>query len=258
MKHLILLTALLGTVLGLTLDETNHVVLRGEISSDTVGPAMVKMGLIASNRSEVFLVLVSGGGSVRAGNSIIHQINYLQENNVTISCIATYAASMAFSIFQSCSNRYVTSTSILMQHQMSVEGIGGPFENIYSYISFMNQLEEANSKLQSERLGMSLKDFKEQTEHDWWLLGSNAVTHNVADSVTLAGCDPDLYQEETDMQIESFFGTIKMTYSSCPMVEGPLTITLSGNNETLLTNNIKLQVLQEARIVPDPGKIIDY
>ena len=165
---------------------------------------------------------------------------------------------MAFSIFQSCSNRYVTSTSILMQHQMSVEGIGGPFENIYSYISFMNQLEEANSKLQSERLGMSLKDFKEQTEHDWWLLGSNAVTHNVADSITLAGCDPDLYQEETDMQIESFFGTINMTYSLCPLVEGPLSISLSGNNETLLTNNIKLQVLQEARIVPDPSKIIDY
>ena len=54
MKQLIVLSALLSTVLCLTLDKTNHVVLRGEISSDTVGPAMVQMGLIASNRSEVF------------------------------------------------------------------------------------------------------------------------------------------------------------------------------------------------------------
>lgn len=204
----------------------NHVILNGEVTAESVDKVVSNLDrLMNNNLTEVGLFISSGGGSVLAGNRLIDQINYLQTNNVTVSCVADRAFSMAFAILQHCNNRYVMRSSIVMQHQMSTGNIGGSFRNIISYIDFMKQLNENLDTHQAERLGLSVVDFREKTEHDWWLLGHHIITENVADEVVVIGCSPGLYSINTTFTAKTLFFDVKVTLSGCPLIKTPLSIT---------------------------------
>lgn len=220
------------------LNSNNHVLIRGEINHHSIGSSLQQLGTTIAGEKEVFIIIASPGGHVTVGNLFIEQIRYLQSQNVTVNCVAIQAASMAFAIFQTCDNRYITSTSILMQHQMSTKGLDGPFENIMSYIDFMEQLNGLLSDFQSDRLGLTSDEFKKETQHDLWLLGNNAIKFNAADQIVTIGCTPDLYKRRKQETLDTiFFGKVTLTYSGCPLIIEPLTI--ESDNKNLTEKNIE-------------------
>ena len=85
--------------------------------------------LLHQVHSNKIVYIDSPGGSVLAGVKIIDQIEKYQ-----MSCIASKAISMGFVIFQSCHNRLVTSSSQLMQHQISF-GIKDEIRKIWEIIN---------------------------------------------------------------------------------------------------------------------------
>ena len=150
---------------------------------------------------------------------IIQSMQALQKTGVNITCIANVALSMGYVILQYCDNRYVMPSSVLMQHQMSL-GIDGPLKNINSYMSFINSMDTEIETFQAKRLNLTLEEFKQKVDHDWWMLGSSAVTNGSADKLVSVLCDFKVQNfEET---IFTMFGKIVLTYSSCPLARDPV------------------------------------
>jgi len=206
------------------LTEDNFVVLRGSID----GPSSAKVitELLDKKTKDLYVYLLTGGGSVTSGMQIVQTIKALEYSGVNVSCISNVALSMGFVITQYCPNRLVLDSSILMQHQASF-GIKGPMNNVNSYVQFIRSMIDEVDVYQSNRMNMTLHNFREQTRDDWWLIGSEAVRHNAADKLVYVTCDfkNQFYVEK----IETIFGSITLTFSKCPVSRDPVKIEFRGS-----------------------------
>lgn len=197
----------------LLMTETNNIVLRGAITEKSADDFIYS--LLLNNPEYVYIT--SNGGSVSAGHRMVAQI---QQRNLT--CIADRAYSMAFVILQACTHRYITTSSSVMQHQMSL-GIRGPLMNMNNYLNMVNQVEEELNQMQADRIGLSLDAFEKMVSTDWWLAGQDIIDKNVADIMVSVSCTPELVQKNVTVTRQSFFGDdIIETYSACPLINKPI------------------------------------
>jgi len=207
------------------LDATNHVSLRGPVTEDSVTRLLVNMAKV--KHDDIILYMSSPGGSVIAGQLLIQQINYLQRRGHKVHCVADIAASMAFAILQACDDRYVTPSSILMQHQMSL-GVSGQLFNIKSRLKLMNTIESDMTRRQAKRMGMEDDDFTEKITSDWWLFGNESVSSNAADVMLQVGCSNELMttKVEETFYVQTFLGRmpIDAVFSACPLTREPLEV----------------------------------
>lgn len=241
MKHLIILALLITLCLThnvISLTKNNMVTLRGAINS--ISSANVISELMTKQKEkEINIFLSSNGGSVKYGMQIIDTIKSFQKANITVNCIASTALSMAFVIMQECTNRYVLPSSTLMQHQLSL-GYQGSLANMNSYMNYINSLDYNLEERQANRLNMSLLEFKEKVNNDWWLHSTSSITHNVADKIVSVVCDMDM-TPIIETFSSWFFGEVTIAYSPCPLASGPLSVKFTMENRVTTPEQQKLQ-----------------
>jgi ATP-dependent Clp protease protease subunit len=205
------------------LSEDNFVVLRGPIDGQTSSKFI--SDLHGKKTKDLYVYLITNGGSVSAGMQIIQTLKALEHSGTNIHCITNVGLSMGFVITQYCQNRLVMDSSILMQHQASF-GVKGPMNNVNSYMQFIHSMVNEIDVHQADRLNLTLETFKEKIRDDWWLIGSESVKNNAADKLVYVMCDfkNDFYDEE----VQTLFGTIIVTYSKCPVAKDPYKIKFNG------------------------------
>jgi ATP-dependent Clp protease protease subunit len=208
------------------LTNDNFVSLRGPVTSTSIAELITH--LIEKTSDIRYIYLNTNGGSVTAGLKLINVINDLENIGVEVNCIADTAISMGFVIFQSCTNRYVLSHSTLMQHQMSLNGVGGKLLEINSYMSYINNIEDELNGLQAERINISQTEFENKISNDWWLTTSEAIRLNVADKIIQIKCN--FKNEKEFVIINSIFGDIELIYMKCPQVATPVKINFKLND----------------------------
>jgi ATP-dependent protease ClpP protease subunit len=216
------------------LDKNNLITLRGEINEQLSSDIIRKFNKYSL--PELYLYITSPGGSVIDGIHIIDQLKALSERKIKVTCIADFAASMAFAIFQACEIRYVTLSSILMQHQMSL-GIKGSLYNLNNYMDFIKQIDEDLDIMQSEKLKLDMKEFQTKITNDWWLNGKHIVKHNAADQIVTVYCDSELVDIKEEIKSISPYLDMKVVFSKCPLSREPLEISI--NTKNLDKNNDK-------------------
>lgn len=200
------------------LTSTNMVSIRGPISSYSASKFVKETTDFESSELNIFIN--SPGGSISDGNIIIEQIKSLNNSGKTVNCISEFAASMAFIITQSCPNRYALSSSVLMQHQMSL-GIKGEINRINSYLNYIEELKNSIDTMQSKRIGLDLDTFQEKVKDEWWVYGENLVKNNIVDEIILVRCHDSLKNFKDIVKISSFFGSIELNYIGCPLTREP-------------------------------------
>jgi len=210
-----------GTPDTYVLDSNNTIVLRGEVSEESVGK--VALALMTTNSNEVNMFISSPGGSVIAGARLI---SIMRASKKKITCVVSFAASMAFVITQACDVRVVTDSSILMQHVASYGLSANREPNNQSMVKFFGDMTKELDQMQADRVGLSYTDFKAKTISDWWLYGKNAVTEKAADSVANATCSASLANQRIVENIDLVFIKLKAVFSACPLIEAPLEITV--------------------------------
>lgn len=211
----------------ITLKKNNFIRLEGEINDNNVAKWIRNMNKISLNK--IYIYINSSGGNVDSGLQFINTMNWYIQNNKIIICIGKKAHSMAFVIFQHCTQRYIISSSILMQHQISISGTGikGPINNILNYLDMVQSIGvELDIKIAS-RLGMQLSDYKNKISNDWWLYGNSILQANAADKLVIVGCDAELYNIIIKKKEEIFidisiggnfkFDKIDSTNDLCPL-----------------------------------------
>jgi ATP-dependent Clp protease protease subunit len=221
----LLLVLFLGNIISsemIELKKDNFVSLRETINQDVSSRLLLKLNAIENKHDDIYIYINSPGGEVIAGLEIINYIKSLQQRSKNIICICHNAMSMAFTIFQFCSKRYILYSSTLMQHQMSLS-VEGKLYDINSRISYINTLESKLNKDQAERLNMTTDNFVRLTQNDWWLYSDDIIKNKAADKVISFFCSFDNYDEQVIVQ--TILGDVKIIYSACPLINYPISIT---------------------------------
>ena len=217
-------------LIGLT--ERNVITLRGRI--DGTSTAQLVKAFNTYEEEKVYLYITSPGGSVMEGLHIIDQIDTLAARGIAVYCIADFAASMAFAIFQACPTRYTTSASILMQHQMSLHGVKGNLYNVENYLDFVRGADTRLDQRQATRLNLTLDAFQQKIMNDWWVSGADILEYGASDAQVRVHCQPGLVHRKDRVNIEALFFEVELIFSQCPLVREPLTITIKSKDNTTL------------------------
>jgi hypothetical protein len=143
--------------------------------------------------------------------------------NRTVECIAQNAYSMAFHLLQNCNYRYVTQSSKVMQHQISLGLNRNSFGVIKNYLEMVTQMSNNLEKISSNRINISINFFRQKIINEWWIYGSNIIDENIADEIVIIGCSNELYKTKKTIYQEQFdlntFNIIKkkVVVDECPL-----------------------------------------
>lgn len=205
----------------------NFVSLRETITQYSSSKLLSNLNKIETKHDTLYIYINSPGGDVMAGLEVINYIKGLQERNKEVICIAHHAMSMAFVIFQYCSQRYILYCSTLMQHQMSLS-VNGKLYDINSRMSYLNTVETQLNLDQANRMNMTTRHFTYLIQNDWWLYSNDIITNNAADKVISISCLFENYEDT--IVVNTIFGTVRIVYSACPTINYPLNIIFPSIN----------------------------
>lgn len=205
------------------LNPNNTVNLRGEVSAESVKQVMMEIQSLRERNplEKIYLVINSPGGSVLDGMDLIRFLD-TQDN---IDTITFNAASMASAIVEANKGkRLILRDSTMMFHRarLGVQGqVDGELESeLAMYKKLINILEKQNA----DRIGISLKEYKENIINEWWVIGEENIDKNVADSVVKVKCSSDLIKQTEEKQLQIIFFTVTAKYSKCPLFSNPIEV----------------------------------
>ena len=146
--------------------------IKGEINNDMYNKISTHK---LNNDKYLYIYIKSQGGLLFDGIDIIYLIKEFEKNK-TVICIADIAYSVAFTIFQSCSNRYILPNTILMQHEFII------YYNSYD-IKFINNIICYIRYIEAMKLNIKLNIYLEKIKKEFWLYGYNILDYNAADKI---------------------------------------------------------------------------
>lgn len=234
---LIALGILLSTTLFSRNDDTvvltkdNHIVFSGVVSDTSVAKAQLELGRISSQLSKndtIYLVIDSPGGSVTAGNLFIDFANSLPQK---IKPICIFCASMGYHMFQSFDERLVYGSSELMSHRVRIGGLAGQVPG--EAVSRLNNIIQVSNKMDravANRVGLTLEAYQKLIYDELWLDGDSAVKTKHADRAAKIRCEDSLMNEKKTEVVNTMFGPVQITFSSCPVISGILGFKFGKNN----------------------------
>lgn len=233
---LIALAAIVATTQAETLHLTkdNFVTFRGPVTGSSASKFVNEL-MSKRNQSELFVYLATPGGSVTAGLEIAQTLQALSDEGVNVTCVADVALSMGFVLTQFCpGQRVVMPQSIMMQHQIAF-GLEGPIHNVHSYLNSIVEWNEDLDQQQADRIGLTLREFQDRVHDDWWLFGKRALTNDVADKMVNVYCDFAPGVEK--LTINTMFGPVHLSFSTCPVARDPLSISFGFEDERVPSNS---------------------
>ena len=220
-----------GSEKTIVLNPYSTVSLRGYIDDDTVAKTIDN--IIRNENETIYFVIDSPGGNVEAGLKLI---DTMKSSGKRFICISADAASMAFSILQTCDVRYVTQSAVLMQHVggYSVKGDAAKNKSITGYIErLLRKLNQNDAK----RLGVSVSQFESMIRDDMWLLGAEAVAVHAADGVVNVRCTKSLADQRIVEKTTLSHSEITIVMSGCPLVSEPLSFSIETKSGSTATQS---------------------
>lgn len=208
------------------LDIGNHFVLRSQIDDKSVDKLLYEVYTTdLSDTTDVFIYIYSPGGYVISGHRVIRLLESWVQQGKEIHCIADFAGSMAFAIFQSCTHRYVMPGSILFHHQVSTS-VKGTMDYIEKNLEFVKDMTCKMDKIAADKMGMSVEEFRNYFVEDREVYSNTALEMGMADKSINIRCSSELTSSNITVISESWLGEVEITYSKCPLLHNPLTYSI--------------------------------
>lgn len=187
------------------LEKNNFVEIVDIINEKNTYAIIKDLAILSDKTSNLFIYINSPGGSVTDGEKIINQINFYQNLNYTVNCIALNAYSMAFYIFQSCNKRYITNITKLMTHQMVLSIPKMSFENLVNYLKIIKQIDDNLTNMVCKRINMSYEDYIKKRQSDWWIYSDDIIKYKLADEIVFINHDVAITNLTTDIYSIKYF-----------------------------------------------------
>jgi ATP-dependent Clp protease protease subunit len=211
----------------------NVIILQDQVTESSVSSVISQ--LMQTESEDIVLYINSPGGEVIAGSKLI---NAMYASGKNIVCVADFAVSMAFSIFQACPVRYIVPSSILMQHQISY-GVRGSSEQIQVQVQFSETIAKTLNNLDAARLKIHPDTLQRYIQKEWWLYDEQILQHNAADKMILVKCSAELTKSTRKEIVETIFGEVEVTWSGCPLILQALQVKIPEAGKEKMTDLIE-------------------
>jgi ATP-dependent protease ClpP protease subunit len=205
------------------LTERNSIVFNQAFKGEYV--AKKQLEVISKNnliprKDPLYIVMDTPGGSVTAGLAFIDTVRSLKR---PVHTITLFAASMGYQVVQELGTRFITPSGTLMSHRGAVSGMSGQVPGeLNSRLGYiMSMLEDMNHRA-ANRVKMDVRDYRNAIINELWVYGHHAVARKHADVVASVTCDKKLSEGTVQEEFATLFGNIKVTYSKCPLISGPI------------------------------------
>lgn len=231
------------------LNEDNSLVLNKAFDMESVSKVLSRaFQLSIKNPSQdLYLVLDSPGGSVIAGMNLLEGLKAIPNK---VHTITFSAASMGYQTVQNLGTRYITSYGYLMSHRAHISGVSGQIPGeLETRIKFYKDLLTNLDIQTASRVGLSLEEYSKLIHDEYWVVGASAVKAGHADELVEVVCSKKLVSMETVETITNMFGSLTVTWSGCPIIRFPLSISRSNG----YYGNIDIQGFKNSLL--EKGKI---
>lgn len=227
------------------LTQNNSVNFQGEVNHEMVSVVIQDLYKLHYNRKDklqpIYLVMDSPGGSIGAAIDFVNAVKQIP----TLKTVTIFAASAASFIVQALRDeRLIISTGVMMFHRAS-GGFEGQFEKgeLESQLNFSKEIVIKLETVNSNRMKISLKKYKNLVKDELWQLGNKAILGKSADEIVTIVCNKQLLTTTKKNVIFTFFGQLEVELSNCPLLRMPIKISGGTSEDRLkLWNQNKLRV----------------
>jgi len=216
----------------ITLNEKNTINFNNSFTDEFVAQKQIEAIKLCNTApgSDIYVILNTPGGSVSAGALLFDTLNAL---SCKFHTITIFSASMGYQTVQQLGKRYMLSSSVLMSHRASIGGlrgeIGGELDSFLKYITDgITEME----LVASNRVGITLKDYRSLISDELWLTGTEAVKTNHADEIIDVVCDSSLLGTSIK-RMSTMFGAFDVEFSDCPIITGILSVQISKKGQKI-------------------------
>jgi ATP-dependent protease ClpP protease subunit len=228
MKLLILslLLSLSVTAKTIVLTEANSISINQPITSGFLAHKLSEVLAKSLAGKDLYLILNTPGGEVMSGSLFMDILKGLP---VRVHTITIFAASMGYQFVQNLNGRYILPSGVLMSHRAAVGGVSGQINGeLNSRVKFFTDISNRLDIIAAERSSQSLASYQASIVNELWLTSQAAVDSKHADEVVSAVCDKELSSgTKTELVDTQMFGSLKVTFSKCPLVTAPLKVEAS-------------------------------
>jgi len=175
--------------------DTNKIFyLNSTIEKSLIDNAILKLKNIpvtfTEEHKKFYFIIDSQGGDFDQGNLLINVMKIKRDyQKIEFICIAKYASSMAFYIFQHCDQRFILWNSVLMSHPLKIS-FSGEIEDIELW--YKTEFHETKYKEKkiiqyvTNKINMDIKEYKEKIKKDWFIKGGfNILLFKLADKMII-------------------------------------------------------------------------
>ena len=121
--------------------------------------------MLYDNSKTLYLYFDSPGGSVFA---VSRMIGILKTSGIKTTCIARFAASAAFMLFENCTNRYLLSDGVLMSHNWA-GGFQDEGPRIKSLFNVVDRIVQNIEIPIAKRMNLDFKEYKRLINNNLWM-----------------------------------------------------------------------------------------
>ena len=165
----------------------------------------------------MYIYFDTPGGSVIA---LSRMARIMKSSKINFTCVANFAASAGFMLFQHCQHRYLLSDGVLMSHNwagtFSDEGprILTMFNTIQSIV---NNLEEIAIK----KMNVDAVEYAALINNNLWMTRTLATQYSAIDGVTDdVTCSRKLIKQKNPLRVRTGWTSWKTFYrSGCPLIQ---------------------------------------
>lgn len=226
MKKLLLTLALLMTFTSfaetklpteIVFEEGNHFAITGAFNGKLLDDFSEKV--LNYEGDEIYLYFDSPGGSVLA---LSRMARIMKSSKIKFTCVANFAASAGFMLFQHCDNRIMLSDGIIMSHNWA-GGFQDEGPRILTLFNAVQSLVDTLEAVAIEKMNVDKKEYAALINNNLWMPVGLATKYGAIDGVLdNVRCSKDLIEKRVQIGYirEGFYGPASPLYKSgCPMVQ---------------------------------------
>lgn len=173
--------------------------------------------LLSYDKKELFIYFDTPGGSVLALSSMVR---LMKASDVKFTCVASFAASAGFMLFQHCDKRYLLSNGVLMSHNWS-GSFSGEAPRILTLYNTINDLVATIESVAIQKMSVNKKEYAALINDNLWMTSRLATKYAAIDKViTKVSCSKDIIEQRVPTLGYSRRGGNSWVYKSgCPLIQ---------------------------------------
>ena len=191
---------------------------------------------------EMFIYFDTPGGSVIA---LSRMARIMGSSDIKFTCIANFAASAGFMLFQHCQTRLLLSDGILMSHNWA-GGFQGEAPRIMTLFNAIQSLVDTLESVVIGKLNVDAKEYAALINNNLWMPATLATKYAATDGIiSKITCSKALIEERVLLGSSGLFRRSSYYSSGCPLIQKVYRKVANSRDRYLETNSTLFSLAQK-------------